>query len=238
MRPRAQPLLAIASLLAFSHTARADDAGAIDSGSADTRAADANAADDGTTDANAPGDAVTDAAIDTPTDVAAEGAGDDSAPSSTRPGAALAECPADDVSRPCSGGTCISATCFDESGQRSRACAVCVPLEATGGPYCPEGLSCGDGDVCRLAGGAGGQPAIGPDGSAETVAYSITECRSPAPVIYYGPSSSSKVGEGCDMQISPQRTHRPEAVAFGALLAATLVAWRRLRRGVGASLRT
>jgi hypothetical protein len=113
--------------------------------------------------------------------------------------------------------------CFDESGQRSRACAVCVPLEATGGPYCPEGLSCGDGGVCRLAGGAEGQPAIGPDGSAETVDYSITECRQPAPVIDYGLSSSSH-SVGCDMQISPQRNHRPEAVAFAALLAATLVA--------------
>lgn len=205
-----------AASLALAHPAHADDAGGDASDTSDA----------------------SDAAEASNPEAAATDAGEAGAEASPPPWGVVAECPVPDVGAPCAGGTCIAATCYDESGAGPpRACAVCVSSDALGGPYCQAGRRCEGGGVCQVIGGAGGQPATQPDGGAETVYYDLTSCGPLAPPPepasgYAGSSGAVPMRGGCYMEVAPLRVGRPGAVALGSLLAVAVVAWRRRRARV------
>ena len=209
------PVVVLTLLLGFARTARGDDAGSTDAGAGDAGMTDAASTDAEATDGGAP---------DTGPDAG-----------STLQGT-VPECPLTDVGKPCAGGTCIAAGCWDLASDGVTVvgdagvhdCAVCQPDDGLGSA-CVNDSTCGDAAVCAVMGG-GGETAVAPDGGLASAYYSIMGCQVPdLGSTGYG-YDYPPVNPGCAMEIAPlQRGSSVAGVSVASILLVGVVLWRRRR---------
>jgi hypothetical protein len=152
---------------------------------------------------------------------------DSSAPETAAPTepTIVAECPVDQVGKPCAGGVCTPGDCSDPTGW--HYCAACAPFDGEGGPEC-IGPPCEEAGGGCLPTGDFVLPAVSLDGSAEWFDLIPSDCV-PLPPGYLDPVPPTP--EGCDMQVAPMRHAGRGCVEVGALLALAIVASRRCLRG-------